>query len=292
VILSTTDVKGKTNPCGCHTPKGGLARQASYIDSMRTTYGQVLLVDNGGFFPEDSHDDIAAFLMGAMKTMGYDVAGLGERDLRFGVAFLKSQLTRSGLPMVCSNLIETPSGKPLVQRSIVKKVGTVKVGLFSLIGDQADLGPAKDSLKVAPARETARQMVADLRKKGADVVVLLSQLGKVETEDLVAEIQGIDAAIAGKNVPMLQKGRMIGKTVVCYGGEQGQYLCQTQVVLDAKRRMVTGEGQSVMMGPEIADKPEIKRLVSDFEAALAARAKKAEPGQESGAVPPAPTTDK
>jgi len=26
IILSTTDMKGKTLPCGCHVPKGGIAR--------------------------------------------------------------------------------------------------------------------------------------------------------------------------------------------------------------------------------------------------------------------------
>ena len=34
VILSTTDVKGKTSPCGCHIPKGGLYRRASLADSI------------------------------------------------------------------------------------------------------------------------------------------------------------------------------------------------------------------------------------------------------------------
>ena len=53
VVLSTTDVIGKTSPCGCHTPKGGLARQATFADSMRSRYANVLLVDNGNFFPED-----------------------------------------------------------------------------------------------------------------------------------------------------------------------------------------------------------------------------------------------
>ena len=51
LILSTTDVKGKTGPCGCHVPKGGLSRRAFYIDSLKSSYGQVLVVDNGGFFP-------------------------------------------------------------------------------------------------------------------------------------------------------------------------------------------------------------------------------------------------
>src|SRR4026207_347633 len=51
VILSTTDVKGKTSPCGCHIPKGGLARLASVADSLRSLYPDVLLLDAGGVLP-------------------------------------------------------------------------------------------------------------------------------------------------------------------------------------------------------------------------------------------------
>src|ERR1044072_41798 len=50
VLLSTTDVKGKTGPCGCHVPKGGLARRAGFADSIRAQFGQVALVDAGGCF--------------------------------------------------------------------------------------------------------------------------------------------------------------------------------------------------------------------------------------------------
>src|SRR5438093_12410529 len=39
VILSTTDVKGTTSPCGCHIPKGGLSRRAGLADSIRAQYG-------------------------------------------------------------------------------------------------------------------------------------------------------------------------------------------------------------------------------------------------------------
>src|SRR5262245_65137279 len=84
VILSTTDVKGKVGPCGCKVPKGGLARQASFADSIKAEYSHVLVVDNGGFFPEeDAQRPHATFLMDAMKMLGVSAVGFGERDLRF-----------------------------------------------------------------------------------------------------------------------------------------------------------------------------------------------------------------
>src|SRR6266481_5704491 len=92
VVLSTTDMKGKTSPCGCHIPKGGLSRQASFADSVKAEYRSVVWVDAGGFFPEDDlHEDVAWFMIDTMKLIGLDAVGIGDRDLRFGYAKLRDR---------------------------------------------------------------------------------------------------------------------------------------------------------------------------------------------------------
>jgi hypothetical protein len=264
------------------------------VDSLKSVYGQVALVDNGGFFPEtDAQQDLAWFLMDAMKLLGTDAVGLGERDLRFGVAYLRSQLKRTQLPMVCSNLLDKRSRKTLVSPYVIKKIGSVRVGFFGLIGDQMNLGPAKDSLQVEEPLATARRIVPEMRKKGAEVVVLLAQLGKVPGEDLVSAVDGIDAVIIGHNAPMLQKGRTVKNTVACYGGEQGQYVCRTDLALDAKRQKTGGEASAVMLGAEFADKPEILKLVKSFEDGFNEKLRKvdAERVKQQSVITTEPSTD-
>ena len=283
IVLSTTDVKGKTGPCGCHVPKGGLSRRASYVDSLRKSYGQVLLVDNGGFFPEeDVRRDAAWFLMDAMKTLGTDAVNVGDRDLRFGRAFLEQRSRNLGLPLVSANLLDKKTRKPLFAPYLIKKVGAVNVGIFGLMSDTGDLGPAKDSLTIDDPQSVARTAVAELKRKGATVIVLLSQLGKVEGEDLVSAVSGIDAVMLGRNVMLIQQGRMVKSTIACYGGEQGHYVCRTEMTLDGRSHMTAGESEAVILGPEVADKPEIATMVKTFEDALNARVQKddkATPGE-------------
>ena len=230
-----------------------------------------MLLDAGGFFPEQS-DEIqqnnAWFMMDAMKLLGTDAVGVSEKELRFGKGFLVTNVKRSGLPVVCANLWDKQSKKSLVQPFLVKKVGSVKVGVFGLISDKVDAGPSRDSLTIEEPTAAARRTVAALKKQGATVIVLLSQLGKVEAEDLVTAVDGIDAVIVGRNVPLLQKGRMIKNTVACYGGEQGQYIGRTILSLDAKRAMATGENDTFLLGPEVGEKPEILTLVKSFEDAF------------------------
>jgi 2',3'-cyclic-nucleotide 2'-phosphodiesterase (5'-nucleotidase family) len=269
VILSTTDMKAKTSPCGCHIPKGGLSRQASFADSIRSEYPNVMVVDNGGFFPDDTlHREFVPFMMDQMKRIHVAAAGLGDRDLRFGADYVKSQVARSGLPVVCANLTDRKSRATVVQPYLIQRVGAAKVGVFGLISDKVDLGPDRDLLAAAEPQATAKRIVAELRKKGATVVVLLSQLGKVESEDLVTMVDGIDVVIVGRNVPMLQVGRQIKNTVACYGGEQGQYMGRTLLGIDAKGNVTSRGNEVFMLGPDVGERADIQTTVKAFEDAF------------------------
>jgi hypothetical protein len=226
----------------------------------------VSLVDNGNFFPEaDTHQDAAWFLMDAMKILGVDAVGASPNELRFGYAFLKSNIKRTQLPLTSANLIDVATRRPAFEPYLIKKAGSVRVGYFSLMTDKADLGPPRDSLRVDEPTAVARRTVAELRKKGATVVVLLSQLGKVESEDLVTAVPGIDVVICGRNVPVIQKGRMIKNTVASYGGDQGQFISRTLLTLDKAHRVTAAENETFQLGPEVGDRADIAKLVKTFE---------------------------
>lgn len=223
-------------------------------------------MDNGGFFPEqDDYQDAAWFLMDAMKVLGTDAVGVSEKELRYGRGFLLANYQRTRLPMVCANLIDNSTKKTLVAPYVIKKVGAVTVGIFGLTSDKADLGPARDSVTVTDPVAAGKRTVDELRKKGATVIVLLSMLGKIESEDFVTAVDSVDVVICGRNVPVLQKGRMVKNTVACYGGEQGQYIGRTIVTLDAHNRMASGDNETALLSPEVGEKPEMLALVKAFE---------------------------
>ncbi len=207
--------------------------------------------------------------MDAMKILGVDAVGVGDRDLRYGYAWLKSQVKRASTPIVCANLVDKSTKKTAFPPMLIsKKVPNLKVGFFSLISDKVDLGPGRDSLSVEDPHAAARRAIADLRKQGATVVVLLSQLGKVESEDLVTAVDGLDAVIVGRNVSLLQKGRLIKNTILTYGGERGQYMGRTVLSLDKSRKVVASESDTYMLGPEVGERADILALVKSFEDAF------------------------
>jgi len=245
-----------------------------------------VLVDNGNFFPvsaDELHRDKAWFLMDGMQLLGTDAVGMSEQELKYGRGWLLAQLKRSRLPMTSANVWDKGTKKTLLPPYLVVKKGGLKVGVFSLTSDKADLGPARDSLMVEEPTKAATRVMAELKKKGANVVVLLSQLGKVESEDLVTGVDGIDVVIAGRNVPMIQKGRLVKKTMACYGGERGQAVGRTIVTLGPDQRMQSGENDVFSLGPEVQDKPEILAVVKSFNDAFNDKSRKLEKEQAAKA---------
>ncbi len=235
------------------------------------------MADNGNFFPEDElHQDVSWFMMDMMKLLDLKAVGTSASELRFGYGFLRANVKRTGLPLTSANLIDVTTGKPAFEPYVITKVGNVKVGFFSLMTDKDDLGPSRDSLKVNEPTAAARAIVPEIRKKGATVVVLLSQLGKVESEDLVTAVPGIDAVICGHNVPLIQKGRMIKTTVASYGGEQGQYMSRTILTLDKTGKAVSGDNESFILSPEVGENADIAKLVKTFEDGMNEKLRKAE----------------
>jgi nitrate/TMAO reductase-like tetraheme cytochrome c subunit len=232
------------------------------------SYGQVALVDAGGFFPEHDeaeYKDVAGFLMDGMVLLGSDAVGIGEKELRFGYSFLRANVERSGLPVVCANLYLKKTGKLAFPPYIIKKIGNVKVGFFGLMSDKFTYGPSQDSLRVDEPAVTARRVVAEMRKKGATVTVLLSQLGKVDSEDMIATVPGIDVLVVGHASSLLMKGRMIKNTVATYGGEKGQHMGRTLISLDARGGQATAESDVFMLGPEVGEVAEVAKLQKTFE---------------------------
>ncbi|MCC6350801.1 MAG: hypothetical protein IT347_14535 [Candidatus Eisenbacteria bacterium] len=269
IVLSTSDVKGKSSPCGCHTPKGGLARRAALADSVRATNPNLIVVDTGGYFPEEADYEAAAvFMLESMMSLGTDAAGVGESDLRYGLGFLRAGLARTKLPVTCANLLDATTGRPVFPPFLLKTVGRAKVGFFALLAPSADLGPSRDSLRVADPLESAYRTVAALRERGATVVVLLSDLGKIDSEEVANSIPGITLVIAGHKIPLFPEGRRVGGAVVVYGGEQSQYAGLATIPLDAAGRATAVGAETVMLGPERREEPAMLSRVRTFETAF------------------------
>jgi 2',3'-cyclic-nucleotide 2'-phosphodiesterase (5'-nucleotidase family) len=267
VIVGVADLKGKTSPCGCHIPKGGFARMAAFLDSTRATGQPVLFVDAGGSFPEvDGRTDLAEFMYESLHTLVHaDAVAVGPRDLREGLAFLRDLARRHHVPVTCANLVERAGRNPVFPTSLLIERGGVRIGVFALLGERFDLGPARDSLTVLDPETAATREVAALRARGAQLVVLLSQLGRVGGEDVATAVAGIDAVVLGHDIPILEQGRRMGDAIASYAGDQGQNVGVLSFALSPDGRASDGQSTVRTLGPDVHEQPAAFAAVKAFE---------------------------
>lgn len=171
--------------------------------------------------------------MTALERAGVAVNSLGKHEFDYGLGHLKEALSATRIPIVISNLVTRDPELPgTLQKNVVLQAGDMKVGFFGL------LSPAIMRLTNQPEgvsfdpdfSAVAREMVDDLRRKGADVIVLLSGLYENESVALAGSVAGIHV-ITGCGSPVREADKPIfikdpegGKTVLIWSGVWGQFV--------------------------------------------------------------------
>ena len=201
----------------------------------------------------------------SLAQLGVGAIGVGPRDLRHGIAFLKDLVQRTGAPVTCANLADKRTRLPVFTSGRLLDVAGVKVGVFAIYSDRLDLGPAADSLVVLDPENAAQSQVTALRTKGAQVVILLAQMGRAGGEDLVSTVPGIDAVVLGHDIPVYEMGRRIGGTMASYAGEQGQHLGVIKVALSPAGKVLDEYCSVAALGPDVREQPAMFRAVKTFE---------------------------
>jgi len=184
-------------PCDCRVePDGGVARRATLVRDIRKQLKNVLVLEAGSFLasgPEDENSqgtDLdkqrSGIYLEALKLIGYDAVLLDAHAFVFGEEFI--QPYQGGLPFISANI----SGAAVPY--IFKDFGTFQVAVLGVTEAPAASSAVRewrDPALVLPGQ------IAELKKKGADVIILLSALPRRDDEILLRKVKGIDIVING-----------------------------------------------------------------------------------------------
>ena len=144
-VVETSDVHG------CFFPydfmerkplKGTLTRVSSYVNRLRQTHGnRVLLVDNGDIlqgqpicyfsnFIDRESPNVAAEVTNYMK---YDAQTLGNHDIETGHAVYDKWIGEVDYPMLGANIIDTKTGKPYVKPYTILERDGVRIAILGML---------------------------------------------------------------------------------------------------------------------------------------------------------------
>lgn len=256
VILHTNDTHSQIEPFApshkSYGGMGGVVRRMALIDSIRSAEPNVLLVDAGDAIQGTPYFNLfggdAEFE--AMNAMGYQVRTLGNHEFDAGMEKLAQLIKNSTADFISTNydLSATPLDG-LVKPWVIRKVGRYKVGFLALNVNPENLVPAESCQGVVfnDPIEAANRTARLLKKKGADLVVVLSHLGYTKQEEsdttdpqLAAASSDIDIIIGGhshteinpekiaanpdSNIQYRVKNREGRDVVIAQTGMSGAYL--------------------------------------------------------------------
>ena len=138
---------------------------------------------------------MARNILNAYNYLGYHAIGIGPSDLQFGVDKLKNLLSRAEFPVVCANLVEKSSKKPVFTPSVVVTLDGMRFGIYGVCLDTLNPNYKKrvlgDKYDLLDPFETTRSIVPQLRKS-CDMVIGISHLNIADNEKILSQNSGID----------------------------------------------------------------------------------------------------
>ncbi|MCB9639524.1 MAG: hypothetical protein H6727_11590 [Myxococcales bacterium] len=243
-ITYTGGIKGYIEPCGCQAGMlGGVARLSGLMHALKARGVGSFSVDAGSLFFEGLEIEKAKLLQAQLKAdlladtmrqIGAQVMGVGPYDLALGRKVFDTLWKRAGMQAIASNLVSDKDGRPLYpQRWFLEQDGH-KIGFLALTGkpvakpDQAVVWPKgywkRQGLRLLDPQKSAKEQVALLRKEGAKMIVLLSTLGRSQTEVLLERVEGIDLAFDGEEGEGIEAPRLLhgGRSLLMITEKDGQ----------------------------------------------------------------------
>lgn len=230
-IYFSTEVSGYVEPCGCTSkPLGGVQRLATVVANGRSARA---LVDAGNLlfpgkpFPEvekEQHVLKARVLARVYRQLGAVAMNIAEAELANGASFLKELQREGAVPLVSAN-VRPVSGGPSVARSFLRNVGEIKIGITGVATPEKVAH--EDGVTVIEYAPAVSAEVKVLRKRGAEVVIVLAHVGEAGARELARAVPDIDVIFRAPGTPIERDPKApirIGNVIIAEAGSQGQHV--------------------------------------------------------------------
>ncbi|WP_369995791.1 bifunctional UDP-sugar hydrolase/5'-nucleotidase [Winogradskyella sp.] len=268
-ILHTNDVHSHIDPFGPdherNANKGGVARRATLVNSIRNENPNTLLLDAGDIFQGTPYFNYygGELEFKLMSMLDYDLATIGNHDFDNGIDGLYAQLPHAKFEFVSANydFSNTVMDTHVKPYKIFVKDG-IKIGVFGLgvqLEGLVDKNMYKETVYHNPI-EIAQDMSRILKEEQAcDLVICLSHIGyhykdhpeRVSDLKLAKATKDIDLIIGGHTHTFLPKPTIeknsIGKNVLINQvGAYGLYLGKVDFYFESGKA-VKSDGASIIV---------------------------------------------
>ena len=240
---------------------GGLARIAGIIEATKAGSDvPVLMVDGGDCLMGTLFHALepeTGFQLPLMKEAGYDVVAVGNHDFDFGPAayaeIIRKSAGKGEIPVMLSGNSVTDPDDPgddafeaVIRDGLIRRYATIerdgiKIGLFSLLGKDADeSAPYAPPVTFQKIIKAGKKLVKDLKSENCDIIICLShsgvskdKKGNWDGEDvkLANKVKGIDIIISGHTHTLLKEPLVVKGIPIVQTGSAGAYVGKAEVTV-------------------------------------------------------------
>ncbi|MDF2532607.1 MAG: yfkN [Clostridia bacterium] len=219
----------------------GAAKLATYFEAEKKANPNGTVILSAGDMFQGSADSNLLYgkpVLAVMNSIGFEAMAIGNHEFDWGLDKLQTLSDKAEFPFLAANIVEKGTDKTpaFAKKYIIVNRDGINIGIIgistleTLTKTKAENVAAYDFKDPA---ETVNALVPELKKAGADVIVVLSHLGAAqdsktkaitgEAAELAKAVKGVDAIIAGhshttiagrvNNIPIVQayyNGRSVG----------------------------------------------------------------------------------
>jgi S-sulfosulfanyl-L-cysteine sulfohydrolase len=256
---------------------GGLDRIATIVKAVRAERGERVLLLDGGDTWQNSYT--------SLQTKGQDMvdcmallkpdAMTGHWEFTLGEARVKELVEKLGFPFLAQNVRDTEWSEPVFKSSVTVERGGVRVGI---IGQALPYTAIANPRWMIPnwsfgiREDDLRKEVENVRKGGADLVVLLSHNGFDLDRKLASRVAGIDVILTAHTHDALPETVRVGKTLLVASGSHGKFVSRLDLdvrngeVKDFRYKLIPVFADAIAPDAEMAAK--IKAIRAPHETML------------------------
>lgn len=244
---------------------GGLDRVATVVNAIRADRPEALLLDGGDTW----HGSYTA-----QQTRGRDVVNVmnalapdamtAHWEFTFGKDRVDQIVEGLDFPFLGANIFDNEWDEPAYEPYRMFERGGVDI---AVIGQAFPYMPIANphwmfpSLSFGIREGRMREVVREVRDKGADLVVLLSHNGFDVDRKMASRVEGIDVILCGHTHDALPEPVKVGKTLLIASGSNGKFV--GRVDLDVRDGAMRGARHKLIpiFSDAIAPDPRVAALI-------------------------------
>lgn len=243
---------------------GGYQRMAGYIQSVRDKNPNTLLFDGGDTF----HGTLPLLeskgeaLIPILKKMNIE-AMVGHWDFAYGPKQLKKLMQQLNYPMLGINIYKK-DGELFLPPYMIKEIAEIKIGIIGVCCPVIKGMPDhfSEGLEITDGSEELPKTIQQVKKEGADLIVLLSHSGFPQDAHLLSNVHGVDLCLSAHTHNRMYKPAKINDTLIINCGCHGMFM--GHISLNIKNKRINDfEYQLVAMDDSVESDSEVSKLIDE-----------------------------